>query len=142
MARRTLTREDILMDRHEEYPTNEDIEMNVAVLAFRVNGLLKYLEQTVSFVLPETYEIYRGYAPGMYNTSPGDIGDAAHLIGSALDLVDTDNKLGYYLLDDAHQRRNASVLAKFKLRMQHPDYTEGICHLDTRPVGISRVFKP
>jgi len=126
-----LRREAYLMGRDAEFPTTEELEVNLARLVFRVNALVAVLPIPVRAFL----ELSSGYRPGKYNTAAGGSLRSAHLTCEAVDLKDPDQKVSKYLVG------NPDLLSKFNLYMELPAKTPTWVHLDTR-ARATRIFTP
>lgn len=126
-----LRREAYLMGRDAEFPTTEEMEVNLARLIYRVNALILVLPVQVRAFL----ELSSGYRPGKYNTAAGGSLRSAHLSCEAVDLRDTDQKVSTYLAS------KPDLLTKFNLYMELPAKTPTWVHLDTR-ARTNRIFTP
>lgn len=124
-----ITYKDWAMGRDAEYPPSPEIIDSAVDLLTRVNKLI------IDIKLPY-YGITSGYRPGKYNVAAGGAPSSAHRIGKAVDLRDRgDQQIAKFLAKNEH------YLVKYDLYMEHPDYTKGWCHLQTRPTK-RRVFIP
>lgn len=112
-----------LMGRDAEYPTTEQIEINIAALLFRVNQLLKHLGISNA-------GISSGYRPGKYNQNFAQ--KSAHLSGEAVDIIDVKGELKAKVTPD--------LLEQFNLYAEDFSKTPTWLHLQTRPAS-SRIFK-
>lgn len=112
----------LLMDRHWEYPITEAMAVNMARLWFRVNQLTSRYPAT----LPEN-PVSSGYRPGHYNVAAGGASRSTHLTCEAGDLKDAGNGLDQWI------DKNPQVLVDCNLWREDPAETNGWCHLDTRP---------
>jgi len=123
-----ITREQYMMGRDTEYPTTEQLEINAAILLFRVNRLLRDMFPGVTNWINES-----GYRPGRHNAkySPG----SAHVTCEAIDLGDVKGTLKKALTPE--------ILEKYDLYMEHPSATPTWCHLTKRaPKSGRRIFYP
>lgn len=124
-----ITREQYLMGRDKQYPTTEQMEVDIAILLHRVNGLLVELNAGE--------KVTSGYRPGHYNVRAGGARTSAHTTCEAIDLADPQGDTKKKII------ANPSILEKYNLYMEHPDATPSWCHLQTRPTRSgSRIFKP
>jgi hypothetical protein len=123
-----ITREQYLMGREVEYPTDIATEGHIADLLVRVNSLLSECP-----IAPTS--ITSGYRPGKYNVAAGGAKRSAHLTGQAVDLADPSKSFKEWLV------ANQELLVKYDLYMEHPIATPTWCHLQTRPTGV-RIFRP
>lgn len=124
-----LSFEDLLMQRHWEYPVTEEQAVNMARVWYRVNQLLtKY---PVELKGPR---VSSGYRPGHYNTQAGGAAKSAHLTCEAVDIRDPGNGLDQWI--DA----NPKVLEEVNLWREEAAKTNGWSHLDIRP-RKNRTFK-
>lgn len=120
---------------------------NAEVLLSRVNVLLDYAE------MQSAYEVvHNPYTDTQISGSKGGSGDggfrlqtsstgaarSSHKEGMGIDVYDPGDRLDKWLTDE--------ILEEFDLYREHPDYTRGWCHLQTRPVVSGgkaiRTFKP
>ena len=108
--------DELLMGRDKEYPPSEQLLKNACDLLARVNYLLGWLKQN--------RQLSSGYRPGIYNKNYAK--KSPHLTLEGLDLVDIDRSLGKILLD------NIPMLKELGLYLEHPNYTKGWAHLDTK----------
>lgn len=126
-----ITREVLLMGRDEEYPTTEEIEVNIARLLFRVNSFLKALGPDY-----QNLKVTSGYRPGKYNLMARGAPNSSHLTGEAIDL-------GYTGPSIIERITDKDLLTVYNLYMEDPTATPGWIHLQTRPTKSGkRIFKP
>lgn len=125
-----VTFEELLMNRHWEYPVTELEATNMARVWFRINKLLS--QYPPSLTGPK---ISSGYRPGHYNKQAGGAAKSAHLSCEAVDIRDLGNALDQWI--DA----NPQKLIECDMWREDPLRTEGgWCHLDIRP-RRNRTFK-
>lgn len=125
-----VTFEDLLMQRHWEYPITEAMAVNMARVWFRINKLLSQYPAEI-----KGPRVSSGYRPGHYNTQAGGAAKSTHLSCEAVDIRDPGNGLDQWL--DSNQ----SKLIECELWREAPEKTNGWSHLDTRP-RRSRTFNP
>lgn len=114
--------------------TDKEIE-NAIILLERVNSLL-YEYQSITkidfpFIATSTIRTKE------HNDKIGGAKSSLHLTAEAIDIADSDGKLGKFLL------QNQEFLEKYKLSLESPTKTKGWAHLDTKQrTGQYRVFNP
>lgn len=134
MSQARLTLADYWMGRDKEYPPDEQTKENAHTLLIVVNELLDDLEPDYDRRIIHR-KISSGYRPGHFNRKAGGASRSAHLTGEAVDLADPDGSLAQRLLGARE------LLEYYGLYMEHPDYTKGWVHLQTRPTK-QIYFKP
>lgn len=122
--------DELLMNRHWEYPVTELEAVNMARVWFRANKLLSQYPANLTPPL-----VSSGYRPGHYNTQAGGAPKSTHLSCEAIDVADQGNGLDQWL--DA----NPMKLIECDLWREAPDRTAGWVHLDIRPRKM-RTFTP
>ncbi len=130
MSLKLLTREEYLMGRDKDFPLTFEQARNldkflVCIHAFqRASGL--------------ALDVTSGYRPAPINARvAGAAPKSRHIDCLACDFADPSGAIAYYCLD------NLDVLERCGLFMEHPDHTDGWCHLQaSRPASGKRVFKP
>ena len=121
--------QEALMKRHEEFPLNMELLMNLAELMAAIN----YIRGRYGKPLM----VSSGYRPGYYNTQAGGAKKSPHISCEAIDVLDSSGEFAKWCLENTHE------LAKAGLYMEDPEYTIGWVHLQTRkPRSGKRVFKP
>lgn len=126
-----ISYDELLMNRHWEYPIDEMEAVNMARVWYRVNKLLSQYPTNMTGSL-----VSSGYRPGHYNTQAGGAAKSTHLTCEAVDVADPGNGLDQWL------DSNPSKLIECELWREDPARTEGgWCHLDIRP-RKSRTFNP
>jgi hypothetical protein len=82
--------------------------------------------------------ITSGWRPRSVNAAtPGASMTSKHLTGQAIDIADASGTLDQWCL------KNQDTLAELGLWLEHPDATQGWCHLQTTPPRSgARVFRP
>lgn len=124
-----ITRAEYLMGREVSDPINEILEVNVAVLLYRVNRLLK------AYGLPVA--LSSGYRPVGVNANVGGSARSAHITCQAIDLKDPTGLLAAFIA------KMPDCLETFDLYLEDPSATKGWVHLQTRKTASGkRVFKP
>jgi hypothetical protein len=129
--------------RAKDPQLTDAVKANISELRRRVNGLLADLGW-----IPDP-DCTSGFRPAAANTAAGGATKSAHMLGEALDIMDNaEQVLARLIMADAEKNKENSLLHKWDLWLEHPDYTKGKvsnwCHLDMksrreRPV---QVFKP
>jgi len=122
--------DELLMNRHWEYPISEAEAVNMARVWFRLNRLLAQYPANLTSPL-----ISSGYRPGHYNVQAGGAAKSTHLTCEAVDVKDSGNGLDQWI--DA----NPIKLVECDLWREAPDRTNGWVHLDIRPRKL-RTFNP
>ena len=125
-----LSFDELLMNRHWEYPITELEAVNMARVWFRVNKLLVQYPANLTPPL-----VSSGYRPGHYNTQAGGAPKSTHLSCEAVDVADPGNGLDQWL--DA----NPLKLVDCELWREAPERTNSWVHLDIRP-RKTRTFSP
>jgi hypothetical protein len=129
--------------RAKDPQLTDAVKANISELRRRVNGLLSDLGW-----IPDP-DCTSGFRPAAANVAAGGAKKSAHMNGEALDIMDNPEQvLAHLIMADAEKNKENSLLHKWDLWLEHPDYTKGKntnwAHLDMksrreRPV---RVFKP
>lgn len=123
--------DELLMNRHWEYPLSEADAVNMARVWFRVNRLVS--QYPVNLTPPL---VSSGYRPGHYNKRAGGAAKSTHLTCEAVDIRDVGNGLDQWL------DQNPMKLVECELWREDPSFTDkGWCHLDIRP-RRNRTFRP
>jgi hypothetical protein len=142
-AGRVITLEDYWMGRDVGYrhELTETIATNAAVTVARVNRMLAAVAAygLHTECKPGSHSpVASGWRPVEINARvPAAVPDSPHISGAACDLYDPHNAL------DAWCVAHAGVLGELELWLEHPDYTEGWCHVQiVAPRCGSRVFRP
>jgi hypothetical protein len=80
-----------------------------------------------------------GWRPPSLNAkTPGASRTSLHMTGQAIDLHDPDGKIARWCMEGTHK-----ALSDLGLWLEHPDFTPGWCHLQTKPPPSgNRVFRP
>lgn len=120
-----ITRDDILMGRDRDYPTNSIIEDNLHKLLICLNMF------QMECGLP--MKVTSGYRPGHYNTKAVGSKNSAHLVCEAADFDDRDHALKDYV------EKDPGILERCGLYMESPKRTSTWIHLSTRPAS-KRIF--
>lgn len=120
-----ISRDDILMGRQRDYPTNSIIEDNLHKLLICLNMF------QMECGLP--MKVTSGYRPGTYNTKAVGAKNSAHLVCEACDFDDRDHALKDYISKDPE------ILERCGLYMENPSRTQTWIHLQSRPTG-KRIF--
>ena len=125
----SISRDEILMSRDDQYPLSNELEANLAELLPALN---KFRE-----IYGKPMVVSSGYRPGHFNSDAGGAKGSAHSVCLACDFHDQDGAL------DAYCSANLSVLVDCGLYLEDPGHTPGWCHLTTRaPASGHRVFIP
>jgi hypothetical protein len=122
--------DELLMNRHWEYPLTEADAVNMARVWFRVNKLLSQYPANLTQPL-----VSSGYRPGHYNTQAGGAARSTHLTCEAVDVRDPGNGLDQWI------DQNPMKLVECELWREAPDRTNSSVHLDIRP-RRNRTFNP
>ncbi len=125
-----ISYDELLMNRHWQYPLTEADAVNMARVWFRVNKLLAQYPATLTAPI-----VSSGYRPGHFNTQAGGAKRSTHLSCEAVDIRDPGNGLDQWL-DNNHAK-----LVECELWREAPEATSGWTHLDIRP-RKSRTFNP
>lgn len=142
-AGRVITLDEYWMGRDVAYrdELTDAIARHAAVTVARVNRLLDAMATDglhAECKADRSSPVASGWRPAAINARvPAAVPDSPHLSGAACDLYDPRNALDDWCL--AH----AEVLARLELWLEHPEYTEGWCHVQiVAPRCGSRVFRP
>lgn len=107
---------------------------NAEILLKRVNALIQaYIASGGKPAKnPRTESIISGVTFGGFRPQdcPQGAKDSPHKVAMGIDIFDPENALDRWI--------NDATLIKFDLYREHPDYTKGWCHLQTRPVKSGR----
>lgn len=108
----------------------DEVKANAKELARRVSGLLfDWLQRCIS----------SGFRDQKSNKLAGGSENSLHMVAAALDLF----SLAHYLMKDYERNKEKSLLVKWDLYLEHPDYTTQWCHLQMFPPKSGRrVFIP
>lgn len=132
-------------DYFEAYAGHPDItqdrEDNAEVLVGVVNALIEraYPDIGELDVNPATDTLVSGQKNGGFRPQSCSVGapQSAHKQGQAVDVYDPHGKLDEWCM------RHIDVLVELGLYMEHPEATNGWCHLQTRKTKSgNRVFYP
>ena len=140
---RTITLDEYWMGRDVAYAheLTDATVRNAAVTVERVNRLLYVMAQhgVHAECRPDSGSpVASGWRPVAINARvPAAVPDSPHIIGAACDLYDPLNALDGWCVAHAH------VLADLELWLEHPEYTEGWCHVQIVALRCgSRMFRP
>ncbi len=140
---RLVTLEDYWMGRDLAFrdELTPAIARNAAVTVARVNALIAAMAADGLRVpcRPQSGSpVASGWRPAAVNARvPAAVPDSPHISGAACDLYDPDNAL------DAWCMTHGDVLSALQLWLEHPDCTDGWCHVQIVPPRCgSRVFRP
>lgn len=122
-----ITIDEYLMGRDTDHPLDMLMCRNMANLLSRINHLIASLNWNP--------RVTSGYRPSAINKTIGGAKMSTHTVCAGIDLADPDGKFGDFL------RKNPLILEKYDLYLEHPDYTKGWIHLDTRK-RKNRIFIP
>lgn len=117
----------------------EAVKTAASFMLDKVNDLLLVYadEGNVVRINPKTTCQVSGAGNGGFRPSDSTVGAplSKHKTGHAVDLYDPDGALDAWLTDE--------LLEEFSLYREHPDYTNGWCHLqDVPPRSGNRTFLP
>lgn len=142
-----ITLTDYYMGRDRLYPDELTAEViaNARITIERVNALLRRAESD-GIVVPVNPGtgccVNSGWRPAAVNAAiPGAARRSRHMTGEACDLNDPDGVLDQWCL------ANEAVLQELGLWLEHPDATDGWCHVQCVPYrswypGKPRWFEP
>lgn len=129
-------------NRLEKYAScvTDQILENAEITVTRVNTLLHAmaLAGVPLVVSPKTGSLCSsGWRPPAVNSvTPGAAKKSKHLIGAACDLYDPHEKLDEFCM------RNEDLLERLCLWLEHPESTQGWCHVQIfPPESGNRVFR-
>ncbi len=120
----------------------EEFKQNIEIKLLPViNGLIEHLQNRgiIFPINPNTSSIISGSTLGGFRPQTTAVGAAKsnHKKGLAVDLYDPKKEIGAWCL------ANKSILAEFDVYIEHPDYTNGWCHMQVvPPASGKRVFIP
>ena len=127
-----LTLADYYMGRDRRFPDEltDEKRSNAEEMVDKANELLNRFG--------ETRKVNSGWRPASVNAATvGAAKKSKHMECLAIDLEDKDGTL------DAWCMENLDVLQEIGLWLEHPDSTDGWCHLQIiAPRSGNRVFKP
>ena len=142
-AYRVITLEDYWMGRDAAYrhELTDAIARNAVVTVMRVNRVLDAMAADglhAECKADSGSPVASGWRPAAVNRRvPAAVPDSPHITGAACDLYDPRNALDDWCMT------HVEVLAQLDLWLEHPEYTDGWCHLQTvAPRCGSRVFRP
>lgn len=111
-------------------PLNKDFEKNLIELLTKINAL--------RFDFNKPMIVSSGYRSPEHNAKIGGATHSTHQTCQGIDIIDTDADLRRFCMAN-----NNEILKKYNLFMEHPAYTKGWCHLQTRkPKSGNAVFIP
>ena len=111
-------------------PLNKTFEKNLIDLLTKINAL------RIDFNKPMI--VSSGYRNPEHNAKVGGATHSTHQSCQGIDIVDADGSLRRFCIAN-----NNAILKKHGLFMEHPAYTKGWCHLQTRkPQSGNIVFIP
>jgi len=111
-------------------PLNKTLENNLIDLLTKINAL------RIDFNKPMI--VSSGYRSPEHNAKVGGVTHSTHQSCQGIDIVDADGSLRRFCIAN-----NNAILKKHGLFMEHPAYTKGWCHLQTRkPQSSNIVFIP
>jgi hypothetical protein len=119
----------------------EAVARNAVVTVARVNRMLAVMAAHGVRAQRQSETgsaIASGWRPAAINARvPAAVPDSPHVMGAACDLYDPRSTLDDWCMD------HTPVLARLGLWLEHPEYTEGWCHVQIVPPRCgSRVFRP
>ena len=138
---KTITIEEYLMGRVEFTTLLSAQQTNIIQLLQRVNNLLaefgEYRAVSSGYRTMEDHlRIYKEINEKKKAKGLPEVKipmGSKHLVGAACDLVDKDDRLKKFCTE--------AILKKYDLYMEHGDYTDTWCHLQTTKTS-QRIFKP
>lgn len=105
-------------DRPKRWPPGDELLENATITASRVNMLL--------ILFGESRGLSSGYRPPAINkATKGAATKSTHMTCKAADIEDPDGKLDRWITDE--------VLEHCDLYREHPNHTDGWCHVQTSP---------
>lgn len=113
-----ITAKEILMGRDSAEPLTQEMCYNLFDLLPRVN--------LVRFHYNKPLYVSSGYRPPSINASVGGAKRSSHLLCMAVDFADTDGEFAKWCL------ANMDIIKKAGLYFEHPNYTKGWVHLQSR----------
>ena len=127
-----LTLSDYYMGRDRRFPDEltDEKRANAEEMIDKANQLLERFG--------ETRKVNSGWRPASINNATvGAAKKSKHMTCEAIDLEDKDGSLDQWCME------NLDVLQEIGLWLEHPDSTEGWCHVQLIPPRSgNRVFKP
>lgn len=121
-----------------KYPERE--KLGAGVLSINAEILLKKVNAFLDEIgWHEPVKVSSGFRPPAANAAAGGASKSGHLVGLAVDLVDTDGALKDYI-----RRDGGNLLRKHGLMMERAESTPGWLHLDIidRKDRPNREFMP
>lgn len=121
-----------------KYPSRfKDPEFTLEVM----DNAQKLLDKVNAFLAElgvKDVKVSSGFRPSAVNSAtPGAAKKSNHMLGLAVDLLDTDGKLDKLFMD------NLKIMEKYELYLESPESTSGWAHLQSvSPKSGNRVFKP
>lgn len=122
-----ITREAYLKGRDKSSPLTREQEQNLETLLEKLNQLQE--------LWGDEFVVTSGYRPPLINSGVGGAKKSAHITCQAADLSDPSGLIGKWL------EKNVDVLEDCGLYLEDPSYTQGWCHVQTRPTS-RRIFLP
>ena len=111
-------------------PLSKTLESNLIDLLTKINAL------RLDFNKPMI--VSSGFRSPEHNAKVGGSTHSTHQTCQGIDIIDTDGGLRRFCVAN-----NNAILRKYDLFMEHPAYTKGWCHLQTRkPKSGNIVFVP
>lgn len=138
-----ITVDEYMMGRDESHRLefSPDIRRNALVTIDLANRLLVLAKGAGVPIKPRADGTMTnsGWRPPSLNANTaGASATSLHMTGQAIDLHDPDGKLARWCMDGSHK-----ALSDLGLWLEHPDFTPGWCHVQTKPPGSgNRVFRP
>jgi hypothetical protein len=125
-----IYRGDILMGREVANPITPDQESNLIHLIQVANDLQREIGKQLT--------VSSGYRPAAINAQIGGAKTSAHMSCQAVDFHDPDGYIDAWIFSRRHY-----ILDNLKICHEHPDYTKGWAHIQTRPIrGTYKTFIP
>lgn len=111
-------------------PLDVNLEKNLIELLTKINALRLDFNKPII--------VSSGYRSPEHNAKVGGATHSTHQTCQGIDIIDTDADLRRFCIAN-----NNEILKKYNLFMEHPAYTKGWCHLQTRkPKSGNAVFIP
>lgn len=127
-----ITMQELTMGRDQTYPQDytRAVKQNLSVLLEKINVIRNKYDQPMT--------VNSGWRPPSINAAtPGAAKASKHMIGLAVDIKDTDNKLWNWCI------ANLETLQELGLYLEDRRYTTSWVHFQIgAPASGKRIFKP
>ena len=128
----SVSKKEILMGRDISHPTEytQEISDNIDKLLIPINAFREAYGKPLI--------VSSGWRPPSLNATVKNAAKRSnHQLGLAVDFLDKDGEIDKFCME------NLSLLEELGLYLEHPDSTNGWCHLQcVAPKSGNRVFKP